>query len=105
MGLMVKKVQCRNFPEDLFQRLSDIAEFNERSLEGQVRFMLTHALNSLPDCDNAPEFPEWMRAALEQKASEGFRRFQDEILMRLSQSLASEGITAPGKAVICAANQ
>ncbi|MEN4807299.1 hypothetical protein ABEG98_23250 [Pantoea agglomerans] len=64
-------------------------------MEGQVRFMLTTALTSEAESEHFAALPEWMLTALEQKSKEGFRRIQDEILMRLTLSLEAEGITAP----------
>ncbi|WP_233983692.1 Arc family DNA-binding protein [Pectobacterium versatile] len=89
------KVQIRSFPDDLFEQMQELAAFNERSLEGQARFMLAHALNSVSSDYNSLRLPEWMQEAIEQKAKEGFRQVQDEIYMRLTQSLAAEGITEP----------
>ncbi|MDL1703506.1 hypothetical protein PSV30_13835 [Yersinia pestis] len=51
------KIQVRNFPDDLYSRLEEIAAMSERSIEGQARLILKEALEDKPTAnkpDNEP---------------------------------------------------
>ncbi|WP_154641110.1 Arc family DNA-binding protein [Serratia marcescens] len=88
------KIQCRNFPDHLFEQLVTDAQKNERSLEGHVRFLLTDILNN-PTLNEETELPEWMLNALRESAKKGFRSLRYEIIKRLTESLAAEHVYAP----------
>lgn len=88
------KIQCRNFPDDLFEQLNEEAQKNERSLEGHVRFLLSNYL-VLKSVNEQLDIPEWMDYELQQSAKRGFRSFRFEIIKRLTESLENEGITPP----------
>ncbi|WP_240116239.1 FitA-like ribbon-helix-helix domain-containing protein [Erwinia endophytica] len=52
------KIQVRNFPDDLYSRLEEIAAMSERSIEGQARLILKEALEDKPTAnkpDNEPQ--------------------------------------------------
>ena len=42
------KIQVRNFPDDLYTRLEEMAAMSERSIEGQARLILKLALEESP---------------------------------------------------------
>ncbi len=42
------KIQVRNFPDDLYTRLEEMAAMSERSIEGQARLILKLALEERP---------------------------------------------------------
>jgi len=97
----VAKIQCRNFPDNLFERLEIDAQKNERSLEGHVRFLLTETLTNSSTIDEDSYFsgfiPEWMLIALKLSAKQGFRNLKYEVIKRLTESLDSDGIYPPGE--------
>ena len=98
-------LQIRNFSDDIYKQLQDIARDSERSIEGQARFMLIQAIinSALPDvipvsdkinyAESALGLPTWMYNALAKTAKTGFRPVKSEVIMRLTQSLAADGIT------------
>lgn len=51
------KIQVRNFPDDLYSRLEEIAAMSERSIEGQARLILKEALEDKPTANKADNEP------------------------------------------------
>lgn len=78
------KVQCRKFPDDLYEKLSVSADKNERSIEGHVRYLLSEMLNDSSVL--VSDIPDWLLEALEDSARKEFRSIELEILKRLTDS-------------------
>lgn len=91
------KIQCRNFPADLYELLCEGATLNERSIEGHTRFLLKQALET--KCEGEQELPDWMVDALNNSAREGYRSLQHEIMKRLAESLQKDGVYPPKEKV------
>lgn len=89
------KLQCRTFPDDIYEKLVNDAKQQERSVEGHVRFLLTDYF--LPHDAKAItiKLPEWMVSRLNECACTEFRSLNNEILKRLTESLAKDGINPP----------
>lgn len=51
------KIQVRNFPDDLYSRLVEIAAMSERSIEGQARLILKEALEDKPTANKSDNEP------------------------------------------------
>lgn len=51
------KIQVRNFPDDLYSRLEEIAAMSERSVEGQARLILKEALEDKPTANKPNNEP------------------------------------------------
>jgi len=82
------KVQCRKFPDDLYEKLSVSADKNERSIEGHVRYLLSEMLNDSSVL--VSDIPDWLLKALEDSARKEFRSIELEILKRLTDSFVGK---------------
>ena len=51
------RVNVRNLPDDIYNRLEELAIMSERSLEGQARFILKEALENKPTVNRAANEP------------------------------------------------
>lgn len=51
------KIQVRNFPDDLYRRLEEMAAMSERSIEGQARLLLKEALEDKSTANNTNNRP------------------------------------------------
>lgn len=89
------KIQCRTFPDDIYEKLVEDAKAQERSVEGHVRFLLTDYFLPLDEKPVSVKLPEWMISKLNEYARAEYRSLNNEILKRLTESLAKDGVNPP----------
>lgn len=98
------KLQCRAFPDDIYEKLVNDAREQSRSLEGHIRFLLAkyYSPSEKEDTETGRnlitvELPEWMVVKLNESASAGYRSLNFEVLKRLTESLASDDMQSHQK--------
>lgn len=89
------KLQCRTFPDDIYEKLVNDAKQQERSVEGHVRFLLTDYFLPLDEKPVSVKLPEWMISRLNECARTEYRSLNNEIIKRLTESFTKDGINPP----------